>query len=95
VNGLLALVKVFNDGSEVIQVLTNYCKLLDSEFFSVVVIVEMVGLNLLELLFLVRLLHVDCVVIKTRDVFGSIDNLAGLEVVDRLRSSLSVLAKLF
>jgi len=53
-----------------------------------------VRLDLLELLLLFRLLHVDRIVVEPCNVLGSVDDLAGLEVVDGLRCSLSVLAEL-
>ena len=91
---LFALVEVLDNRSEVIQVLTNHCKLLYGELFPVVEVVKVVHLDLLELLFLVRLLHVDCIVVETSDVFGCVDDLAGLQIVNSLGRSLSVLTEL-
>ena len=54
----------------------------------------MVRLDLLELLFFVWLLHVDRIVVETSDVFGCVDDLARLQVVNGLSRSFSVLTEL-
>ena len=86
---LFALVEVLDNRSKVIQVLTNHSKLLYGELFPVVVVVKVVRLDLLELLFLIRLLHVDCIVVETSDVFGCVYDLAGLQIVNGLVLALS------
>ena len=91
----LTLVEVFDDSGEVLQVLPNHSKLLNCEFLSIVVVVEMVGFDLLELLLFVRLLHIDGIVVETRDVLGCVDDLARLKAVKGLCSALSVLTELF
>ena len=78
VRSLLAFVEIFDDRSEVVQVLTNHSKLLNGKLLSIVVVVEVIRLDLLELLFLVRLLHIYGIVVETGDVLGSVDYLAGL-----------------
>jgi len=90
----LALVEVFDDRGEVLQVLSDHGKLLNREFLSIVVVVEMVGFDLLELLLFVRLLHIDGVVVETRDVLWCVDDLARLKAVKGLCSALSVLTEL-
>ena len=75
------VVKLFDDPSEVTQVLPDDRKLLNSEFFSVVVVIKVIVFNLNELLFLLRLLHVDCVVVEASNVLSRVDYLAWLEVV--------------
>ena len=94
VHGLFTLVELLDDCSEILQVLPDHSKLLNRQFFPVVVVVEVVGLDLLEFLLFVRLLHVNGVVIETSDVFSCVDDLARLEVANRLCSSFSVLAEL-
>ena len=91
---LFALVEVLDNSSKVIQVLTNHSKLLYGELFPVVVVVKVVRLDLLELLLLIRLLHVDGIVVETSDVFGCVDDLAGLQIVNGLGRSLPVLTEL-
>ena len=91
---LFALVEILDNRSEVIQVLTNHSKLLYGELLPVVVVVKVVRLDLLELLLFIWLLHVDCIVVETSDVFGCVDDLTGLQIVDSLRRSLSVLTEL-
>ena len=59
VRSLLAFVEIFDDRSEVVQVLTDHSKLLNGELLPFFVVVRMIRLDLLELLFFVRLLHVD------------------------------------
>jgi hypothetical protein len=59
VRSLLAFVEIFDDRSEVVQVLTDHSKLLNGELLHIFVVVQMIRLDLLELLFFVRLLHVD------------------------------------
>ena len=94
VHRLFALVEILDNRSEVIQVLTNHSKLLNSKLLPIVIVVEVICLDLLELLFLIRLLHVDCIVVETSDVLGCVDDLAGLQVVNGLGRSLSILTEL-
>jgi len=90
----LLFVEVLNNSCKVLQVLTNDGKLLDGEFFSVVVIVEVVSFDLHKFLLLIWLLHVYRIVVETSDVFGGVYKLARLQIICQL-CTLSILTKLF